>query len=56
LDFLLPDKAYGDSWQVVVDTATAEVDAAEDEHAAGSTIRIEARGTLVLVRKRQAAG
>jgi glycogen operon protein len=57
LDFLLPAKAYGESWQVVVDTATATGEAAHDDHKAGSTIRIEARGTLVLVRsKRQATG
>jgi glycogen operon protein len=56
LDFLLPAKAYGDTWQVVVDTARATGESADDEHEAGSTIRIEARGTLVLVHKRQAVG
>ncbi|HEU4946808.1 MAG TPA: glycogen debranching protein GlgX [Kribbella sp.] len=54
LDFLLPAKQYGDSWQVAVDTAVATGSPGEDEHKAGSTIRIEARGTLVLIRRRQA--
>jgi glycogen operon protein len=40
----------------VVDTATATGESVDDEHEAGSTIRIEARGTLVLVHKRQAVG
>jgi isoamylase len=56
LDFLLPAKQYGESWTVVVDTsAPTGVGTADEEHAAGSTIRIEARGTLVLTRPRQAA-
>jgi glycogen operon protein len=54
LDFLLPAKEYGESWTVVVDTATPTGDASDEEqHAAGSTIRIEARSTLVLTRPRQ---
>ncbi|MEU4390242.1 glycogen debranching protein GlgX [Kribbella sp. NPDC023855] len=55
LDFLLPSKEYGESWTVVVDTTTPTGVHGDEEHAAGSTIRIEARGTLVLTRPRQAS-
>jgi len=55
LDFLLPVKEYGVTWTVSVDTASATGGGTDEEHAAGSTIRIEARGTLVLTRPRQAA-
>jgi glycogen operon protein len=53
-DFLLPSNAYGDTWQVVVDTTTATGDADEGNHKAGSIIRMEAHSTLVLVRGRRA--
>jgi isoamylase len=52
-DFLLPAKAYGDSWEVAVDTTTATGGADENEHKAGSTVRMEARSTLVLIRRRR---
>jgi isoamylase len=55
-DFLLPVKEYGEAWSVVVDTIRPTGRSNEGEHAAGSTIRIEAHGTLVLTRPRQAAG
>jgi glycogen operon protein len=55
-EFLLPAKEYGDSWQVVVDTSTATGLTTEEQHKAASTLKIEARGTLVLTRPRQAAG
>jgi glycogen operon protein len=54
-DFLLPAKPYGDSWQVVVDTTTATGDGDDGKHKAGSTIRMEARSTLVLIRGRRAS-
>lgn len=55
-DFLLPPKEYGENWTVVVDTTTAQGSASDEPHAAGSTVRLEARSTLVLTRPRQAAG
>ncbi|GAA1589529.1 glycogen debranching protein GlgX [Kribbella sancticallisti] len=54
LDFLLPAKDYGESWTVVVDTTTPTGADGDQEHPAGRMIRIEARGTLVLTRARQA--
>jgi glycogen operon protein len=56
LDFLLPPKEYGETWTVVVDTTTAQGGASDEGHAAGSTIRLEARSTMVLTRPRQVAG
>ncbi|WP_329483867.1 glycogen debranching protein GlgX [Kribbella sp. NBC_01510] len=55
-DFLLPVKEYGEAWSVVVDTIRPTGRAEEREHTAGSTIRIEAHGMLVLTRPRRAAG
>ncbi|TDO50653.1 glycogen operon protein [Kribbella sp. VKM Ac-2527] len=55
-EFLLPPSPYGAGWTVVVDTTTATGGASAEEHAAGSTIKLEARGTLVLTRPRQVAG
>ncbi len=52
-EFLLPPKEYGDTWTVVVDTIRPTGRADEEEHVAGSTVRIEAHGTLVLTRPRQ---
>ena len=52
-EFLLPPKEYGDTWTVVVDTIRPTGRANEEEHVAGSTVRIEAHGTLVLTRPRQ---
>ncbi|MEU8223509.1 glycogen debranching protein GlgX [Kribbella sp. NPDC048915] len=57
VDFLLPPKEYGENWTVVVDTTTATgPDTDEPPHAAGSTVQVEARSTLVLRRPRQVAG
>ncbi|TCC58257.1 glycogen debranching enzyme GlgX [Kribbella pittospori] len=55
-DFLLPPKKYGENWTVVVDTTTPQGGTSDEPHAAGSTVRLEARSTLVLTRPRQAAG
>ncbi|GAA0942424.1 glycogen debranching protein GlgX [Kribbella koreensis] len=54
-DFLLPAKEYGEAWSVVVDTVRPTGRAQELEHAAGTTVRIEDHGMLVLTRPRQAA-
>jgi glycogen operon protein len=56
LDFLLPPEQYGENWTVAVDTTTAQGGAGDEPHPAGSTIRLEARSTLVLTRPRKAAG
>jgi glycogen operon protein len=56
IDFLLPPKQYGETWTVVVDTSTARGGDGDEPHAAGSTIRLEARSTLVLTRPRRAQG
>jgi glycogen operon protein len=56
VDFLLPPQEYGDGWTVVVDTTTATGGAGEEPQAAGSTVQLESRSTLVLTRPRQAAG
>ncbi|GAB2565748.1 glycogen debranching protein GlgX [Kribbella endophytica] len=55
-EFLLPPKEFGEAWSVVVDTIRPTGRAEEGDHPAGSTIRIEAHGTIVLTRPRQAAG
>jgi isoamylase len=55
-DFLLPGKEFGEAWSVVVDTIRPTGRAEEGDHPAGSTIRIEAHGTIVLTRPRQSAG
>jgi isoamylase len=56
LEFLLPPREYGESWTVVVDTTTSTGGASDEEHAADSTIKLDARGTLVLTRPRRGAG
>ncbi|GAB2678273.1 glycogen debranching protein GlgX [Kribbella swartbergensis] len=56
LDFLLPPKQYAENWTVAVDTTAAQGGASDEPLAAGSTIRLEARSTLVLTRPRKAAG
>ncbi|WP_328525571.1 glycogen debranching protein GlgX [Kribbella sp. NBC_00359] len=56
VDFLLPPKPYGENWTVVVDTTTAHGEGSDEPHAAGSTVQLESRSTLVLTRPRQAAG
>jgi isoamylase len=56
LEFLLPPEEYGEAWTVVVDTTSATGGASDEPLAAGSTVKLEARSTLVLTRPRQAAG
>ncbi|WP_405577338.1 glycogen debranching protein GlgX [Streptomyces sp. NBC_01190] len=53
VDFVLPDRVYGDSWLVVVDTA-AEAEATDEaEVKAGGTMTVPARGTVILTRPRR---
>jgi len=48
VDFQLPEREYGDSWRIVVDTA-AEADATDEtEVKAGGTVSVQARGAIVL--------
>ncbi|MYS21007.1 glycogen operon protein, partial [Streptomyces sp. DvalAA-14] len=47
--FTLPEAAYGENWQAVVDTAAA-AGAPGAAHAAGETVKVEARSTRVLMR------
>ncbi|MET9269446.1 glycogen debranching protein GlgX [Kribbella sp. NPDC003557] len=54
VDFLLPPEEYGESWTVAVDTTHPTGAGDEEPHAASSTVRLEARSTLVLTRSRQA--
>ncbi|NUR94796.1 MAG: glycogen debranching protein GlgX, partial [Kribbellaceae bacterium] len=56
VDFLLPPEEYGESWTVVVDTTTPTGTGDTEAHAAGSTVELDARSTLVMTRPRQAAG
>ncbi|MGZ0149084.1 glycogen debranching protein GlgX [Kribbella sp. WER1] len=53
VDFLLPPEEYGETWTVAVDTTTSTGTGDADPHAAGSTVQLEARSTLVLTRARQ---
>jgi isoamylase len=39
-----------------VDTSTPRGSTSDEQHAAGSTVQLEARSTLVLTRPRQGAG
>jgi isoamylase len=55
-EFLLPGSEFGEVWTVVVDTVRPTGRAQEVEHAAGSTIRLEDHGMLVLTRPRRTAG
>ncbi|MFC0627490.1 glycogen debranching protein GlgX [Kribbella deserti] len=50
LDFVLPPEPYGETWRVVVDTSTADGTDGEVDHAAGSTVKVESRGIVVLTR------
>ncbi|WP_328580986.1 glycogen debranching protein GlgX [Streptomyces sp. NBC_00370] len=50
LDFRLPAERYGVSWRVAVNTAEEKDASGESELKAGSTVRAEARSTLVLIR------
>jgi glycogen operon protein len=49
LDFRLPSASFGETWTVVVDTAT-EVGERNATFTAGSTTRAEARSVIVLTR------
>ena len=49
LDFTLPSASFGESWTVVVDTAT-EVGERTATFTAGSTARVEGRSVIVLTR------
>ncbi|QMU80345.1 glycogen debranching protein GlgX [Streptacidiphilus sp. PB12-B1b] len=51
LDFRLPGKEYGLTWAVAVDTADPLGQGAAEERQAESTVRIEGRSTLVLIRR-----
>jgi isoamylase len=53
LEFQLPPARFGDVWQVAVDTATEPDQLDETEHKGGSTVRLESRSTLVLLRTRE---
>ncbi|HEY3509982.1 MAG TPA: glycogen debranching protein GlgX, partial [Kribbella sp.] len=55
VDFLLPPEEYGETWAVAVDTTTATGTGDTEAHAAGSTVQLEARSTLVLTRVRLAS-
>ncbi|MET7282277.1 glycogen debranching protein GlgX [Kribbella sp. NPDC005582] len=55
-EFLLPGAEYGETWSVVVDTVRPTGRAEEGEHPAGSTIRLEDHGMLVLTRPRRTDG
>ena len=52
LDFRLPPAGFGEVWSVAVDTAAEPERIDEAELKACSTVRIEARSTLVLIRAR----
>ena len=49
LDFTLPSASFGQTWTVVVDTAT-EVGERDATFTAGSNARVEARSLIVLTR------
>ncbi|MRJ76769.1 glycogen debranching protein GlgX [Aeromicrobium sp. SMF47] len=51
IELVLPDGEYGDSWSVVIDTATGAVDEVGSKiHAAGDTMNLAARSLVVLQR------
>ncbi|MYS24062.1 glycogen operon protein, partial [Streptomyces sp. DvalAA-14] len=53
VDFLLPDRDFGDSWRVVVDTAAETDTTDETEVKAGGTIAVPARGAIILTSPRR---
>ena len=55
VEFTLPGKAYGETWQVVVDTTEALPDL-DGAHEASSPVTVEARSTIVLRRPKPARG
>ncbi|SHN09772.1 glycogen debranching protein GlgX [Actinacidiphila paucisporea] len=57
VEFVLPDRVYGDAWQVAVDTATGADTTDETEVKAGGTLAVPPRATLILTcPRRQARG
>jgi isoamylase len=56
LEFRLPGDPYGSAWTVAADTAEPAGGGDETEHKAGSTVRLQARSTLVLTRPPLGAG
>jgi glycogen operon protein len=53
IEFTVPEERWGDSWHLVLDTASGEVAPIEPTaHAAGSTITLIGRSSVVLVRSR----
>ena len=55
VEFTLPSKEYGATWQVVLDTTDALPDL-EGSHEASSPVTLEARSTVVLRRPKPARG
>ena len=54
LDFVMPGRAFGDTWYVVINTA-AEADAADEtEVKAGGTLAVQSRSTVILTAARRA--
>ncbi|MFC1415002.1 glycogen debranching protein GlgX [Streptacidiphilus sp. N1-12] len=51
LEFRLPPAPFGEVWQVAVDTATEPDRVDETEVKADGSVRLQARSTLVLIRK-----
>jgi glycogen operon protein len=49
IDFQLPTAEYGESWRIVLDTATSEV-SGDDERNAGSAVTVGPRALVVLQR------
>jgi glycogen operon protein len=48
IDFTLPSEEFGGSWQVVLDTSVGVADETPEPAAAGSTLTVDARSTVVL--------
>ncbi|WP_237572024.1 glycogen debranching protein GlgX [Mycolicibacterium lacusdiani] len=48
IDFTLPSDEFGGSWQVVLDTSVGIADETPDPAAAGSTLTVDSRSTVVL--------
>jgi isoamylase len=53
VDFTLPDRDYGDSWRVVIDTAAEAEATDETEVKAGGTMAVPARGAIILTSPRR---
>ena len=52
VEVVLPGEEYAPAWDVVIDTAADEP--AEEPLAAGASVQLDARSTLVLIEHRQA--